>query len=230
MDSKSSNCPISFKISIKESILLILFFIVGILLKYYLWYDETNGGLGAVRYDDEIKYYINGARLLLEQGLSYFQSPRSFYNPPFNIFFLALLNNDLILARFLNIVLVTIICGGSLWLITKKICGTCYAFWGLALFILYYPINHHSATVLSEPLFINFLMLSFLCISLFNKSKLGVVFSGIFLAFATFTRPATFLFPLFFVFIAILFYIFKKNNYNSRSLLRTAFLFFPAFF
>ncbi len=191
-----------------------LIVILGIFSKYLLLDYETGGKIGGVRYPDEKNYYIDGANFILNDGLKFLVTPRSFYNPPLNLFYLAILKNNIALARILNICIVSFV-GVFIWILVRRSVGTSLAFLALIVYSLYYPILHHSGTVLSEPLFISLLIISFFIFSRFYKNNVATFISGIFMALATFARPATYLFPYFlFGIVFILSYFFTEKKFH----------------
>jgi hypothetical protein len=162
-----------------------------------------SGSLGfEASYPDEANYYLPAANMLIEGGVDFFKSPRSLWNGPLNPLWIAAFGGNVPIVKVANTLLFSLASGvlaGAVGSIAGWRKGALFA-----LGLLAYPQTYSFVpTLLTEPLYISLLMLSFGFVLLLNFSSLGFLGSGVLLGFATLARPTTQLFPLFLLALAI---------------------------
>jgi hypothetical protein len=173
---------------------------------------------GFARYPDESNYYLAGAKLITEQGFSFFLTERSLWNAPLNLILVWLLNQNILLIQLFNLAIVTL-ASFFIWDIVNRVTNTKTAYIALILSFLYWPFTEFGFSLLSEPL-------SMFCITVsvwlfINRDKYYL--SGVFFALATLARPATILFPVGFFLIAL--FLDRPNLKNYLKFLLVFMLF-----
>lgn len=162
-----------------------------------------SGSLGfEASYPDENNYYLPAANILMELGVGFFKSPRSLWNGPLNPIWLAVFGGSVPIVKAANTLLFSLASGvlaGGVGSIAGWRKGALVAL-GL---LVYPPTYSFIPTVLTEPLYISLLMLSFGVLLLLNFSSLGFLGAGVLFGLATLTRPTTQLFPLFLLALAM---------------------------
>lgn len=183
------------------SVLILSF--VGILFRFGYQYYVYAGNLELTPFADEKTYYLAGARLLLEQGWSFFLTPRSLWTGPGNLLWVALFGGQVVLTKVMNLLLLAAV-GVMVWDITRRLYGRKAALLALIFQTVHIPYCVFGPTLLSEPPFIFLLIASFwvLYIGIHMGGVVAVLVSGLLLGAAALTRPTVQLLPL-----AMLFFV-----------------------
>jgi 4-amino-4-deoxy-L-arabinose transferase-like glycosyltransferase len=158
------------------------------------------GDLGTLHFPDERATYLPLARLVLDQGWRFLLTQESLRIGPINPLWIALWHADIRLVKLINITVLSL-AGILVWHSCLKLHGRAAALLVLALYSFYTPFMRYGGSLLTEPLFISLLILSFW---LFHQSDGSerrstsryLFLSGIVFGLATLTRPAIMLFPV----------------------------------
>lgn len=216
----------SFKIYLPPLIITLL----GLAGRVAVHYLSNDGDFSRVIYPDERNYYIAGAKLFLEQGWEFFLTPRSLWNGPLNLLWVALWGPDNIAAiKLANLCLLSLL-GILIWDIVRRFNpGSVYKpLFALVLCSALPPFFVFGPTLLTEAPFSLLLVLSFWIFQSGPKLRLKFL-AGFIMALAALTRPTVQLLPFFFIAgvigFACLNTIFtKKQNYSAAFKAFSAFL------
>lgn len=188
------------KLSSLDVAALVAIFFLQVALR--LWWVVSNGHLERAIYPDEISYYLSAAAEIAAHGSRYFLTPRSLWNGPVNPLWIFLWGSSIPLIKILNIGLVSL--GGILlWDILRRLVGRQPAYLALAAYSAFPPLFVFSGTLLTEPLFVTLLVLSFWLLVVSGFSVRGGLASGAIFGLAILTRPTAQLFPFVALVIAI---------------------------
>ncbi len=206
------------------SLTLIIFVIK--LFSFFNIYEDPN----VLIYPDEINYYAKGAENFRAQGFAYFLTKRSLYNGPLNILWVALFKNNFLALKVCNLFLFSL-CSLLLWSIVSRLYNKRIAFYAWVFFNAYPPFIHYSFTILSEPLYIVFLLISFY---FFVKGKEGkylkyIFLSGLIFGLATLVRPTSQYFPIFFFLLILIKNYFRKSQ-KYKIFIKTSSIFLFGFY
>lgn len=175
-----------------------------------------SGSLGvSAGFPDENNYYLPAARMLLENGMGFFRSPRSLWNGPLNPIWIGLFNANIPVVKAANVALFSLSSGVLAAAVGHRFGWRKAAL--VAIGLLAYPPTYHLVpTLLTEPLYVSLLMLSFSSLLLRDFSQRGFVESGILLGLATLVRPTSQLFP---PMLGILALVLRKSPWSKNLLL-----------
>jgi len=170
-------------------------------------FDAYAGGAFArLVFPDERVYYLPGAEMILDQGLSFFFEERSLWNGPLNPLWIALFGANVLAVKLANVAL-SIGTGFLVWDIARRSFGTTAGLVAVVLYSLHLPFYVFTPTLLTEPLFIPlftlFLWLVVLATDL-GYQRLVLLLAGATLGLATLTRPTTQFLPVFLLGLVLL--------------------------
>jgi len=180
---KSSACLIALLISA-----------LGVSAKLAYHYHVSRGDFSALIFPDEKNYYAAGAELFLKQGWSYFLTPRSLWNAPLSVLWIALWRIDVPLIKVLNVLLLGV-AGFLLWDAARRSWGLLGAFLVLLLYNAHLPFFTWGPTILSEPPFCFLLVFSLWLMVAAPKGRFFLC--GLLLGLAALIRPSLQFYPLF---------------------------------
>lgn len=182
-----------------------------------------------VSFPDEKNYYLEGARLLREQGLSFFLSSRSLWNAPLPIFVAYLAAGNILIIKILNFVLLNLAALFA-WDISRKLFGERVALFSLAAIVFHVPVAQFGPTALSEPLFLFFLLASlWTFLRGLVKQRVGlVVLAGLLFGVSALSRQTVQYFPFLSLLLGLLGLVapvrgfFQKHEFRSLVLFSLA--------
>ena len=185
-------------------------------LRFLFAWRQTGGNLDELLYPDEKYYYLDGASLFLEQGVSYFLTQRSLWNAPVNILWVALWGKQVALIKVVNLLLLALM-GFLVWLKAYKLAGNgVAAYVALCLCSCSPPFLSFGPTILTEPLYCVLLVLSFYAFPCTQAGgHLRVCIAGLVLGLATLTRPTTQLYPCFLLLLALPLVLTSRSGLRS---------------
>ncbi len=191
--------------------LIIYLFLIGLIIRLVYILNINGGDLAAINYPDERVYYLEGARLLKEQGLKFFSTSRSAWNGPLNLIYIAALNLNIPLVKILNCLM--LISSSSLLTIflfkkNEHKAGVLF----FTLILLHIPILHYGSTILTEGPFISCLMLMLYLFTNKSENQKKYFLIGVSCAIATLIRPTLQLYPIFFGVFLLLLKLAKINS------------------
>ena len=182
----------------QDWLLLLLVSASGVLVRLYYHASFFGGGsLDALPFSDERSYYLAGAQLFSEQGWRYFLTPRSLWNGPLNVLWIAFLGRQIVLIKVMNLLLLAGV-GVLAWDAARRLFSRSAAYTALLLVTIHPPFARFGPTLLSEPLFVFFTALGFwLVVSRFeSRPGRGALLAGIVLGLGALVRPTLQLFPV----------------------------------
>jgi hypothetical protein len=177
-----------------NQIFFIIVFFVSFLLRCVIFISGTED-LSAITYPDEKNYYLSAAEIIQKHGVfHFFDSERSLWNGPINPLWIALFGSNIIIVKFLNLLCLS-------WSTALFSFGIA-RLWGLkigsivgTIVISYYPTYVFGSTLLTEPLYLSFLMASLGLLLCNIRCERYWIVSGLLLGVATLVRPSTQLAP-----------------------------------
>ncbi len=174
----------------------LLLILLALPLQLLAYVHFFGGDLHSLTFSDEKQYYLTGAKLYLEQGMDFFKTPRSLWNGPVNIFWIALWKCNIPLIKLINLLLLNLAALLSSD-IARKLFGPKAAYLVLGAIIFYPGLAEFGPTLLSEPLFIFLFMFSLWGYIHVKSSQLFAIIAGVIFGLAALTRPTIQYFPLF---------------------------------
>jgi hypothetical protein len=195
----------------------IAFLLLVVQVALRLWWVSSTTGFSTTTFPDESNYYLPAAQAILEQGFSFFLTPRSLWNGPLNPLWIALWHCAIPALKIANLILLSL-AGLCLWDWTRKIFGYFSAYVAFLCYIAYPPLFEFGGTLLTEPLFLSLLVYSFWFY--FGKpcrNSLSVPAAGISFGLAILVRPTLQLFPLALVVAVVVWHLFLRNRYPIPS-------------
>lgn len=184
---------------IKPNLVAAVVIAAGIALKLGYALTSAEGGLSSLTYPDEKNYYLAAAQEIRNLGTGFFFTPRSLWNGPVNPLWVWLWGTDVGTIKIANIILGAVTTW-LVWLTTRRLFGERPALIALMAVTLHPPFVVFTPTILTEPVFIFFLVASISCFLLNgSRSALLDLGSGVLLGLAALTRPTIQLFPFFLI-------------------------------